>query len=110
VCGRGGRLSGDRIGEAATIRLIAILFALAAPPALAEEPPPHWAWQWAETDFSRSAVAFDEIISGGPGKDGIPAIDGPEMAPASAVDLPPREPVLTLELEGGRRGPIRSAT
>jgi len=32
------------------------------------------------TDFSISSVPFDEIFSGGPGKDGIPAIDDPRFA------------------------------
>lgn len=36
--------------------------------------PPFSTVGWA-TDFSRRTVAWEEIISGGPPKDGIPAID-----------------------------------
>ena len=37
---------------------------------------------WPHTDFSRCTVSIDEIRSGGPGKDGIPAIDVPHFIPA----------------------------
>ena len=30
---------------------------------------------WPQTDFSRCTVDIAEILSGGPGKDGIPALD-----------------------------------
>jgi hypothetical protein len=49
------------------------------------------------TDFSRHDVALAEIISGGPGKDGIPAIDDPTFeAVASVVWLEPQEPVIAF--------------
>jgi len=58
---------------------------------------------WPKTDFSRLAVPVEEIISGGPPKDGIPAITGPEMIPvAEETGLAPREPVMVLELSGKR--------
>ena len=40
-----------------------------------------------ETDFETAAVALEEILMGGPPKDGIPAIDEPQFAPASSLDL-----------------------
>ena len=71
--------------------------------------PVDWAQEWPQTDFSRSTVDFAEILSGGPPKDGIPALDAPAFLPAadeSALD--DREPVLTLELGGEvRTYPIR---
>jgi hypothetical protein len=39
--------------------------------------PDNWRQEWPHTDFSRHSVAYDEIFSGGPPKDGIPAIDRP---------------------------------
>ncbi|MBL4758329.1 MAG: DUF3179 domain-containing protein [Rhizobiales bacterium] len=59
-------------------------------------------WQrngWSETDFSRSSIDFSEILSGGPPKDGIPAIDDPQFVSAQSVtDLEPEEPVITLKI------------
>lgn len=56
-------------------------------------------WQ---TDFSRRAVPSGEIISGGPPKDGIPAIDKPrfERAATAAQWLDGREPVTVVENGG----------
>jgi hypothetical protein len=49
------------------------------------------------TDFSRHEVPLDEIIGGGPGKDGIPAIDEPKFVPIDRVDwLVEREPVIAF--------------
>jgi hypothetical protein len=58
-----------------------------------------------DTDFTRHTVDYNEIISGGPGKDGIPAIDRPRMVPAAeaASFLDPAEPVLSLEIGGEAR-------
>jgi len=56
--------------------------------------------EWPKTDFSRTLVDLAEIISGGPPKDGIPAIDKPVFI---AIDnaarwLDDREPVIVVEL------------
>jgi hypothetical protein len=53
-----------------------------------------------KTDFSRRSVPFEEIRSGGPPKDGIPAIDRPRFVEASEADrwLDPREPVIALTI------------
>ena len=55
------------------------------------------------TDFSRYTVPLDEIVSGGPPKDGIPAIDRPRFVSVSQADdwLSPREPVV-LVIKGGQ--------
>lgn len=66
--------------------------------------------QWPDTDFSTRSVDLNEIRSGGPGKDGIPAIDAPAMKPvADESRIGDREPVMTLELPGEtpRAYPIR---
>ena len=68
-------------------------------------PPPSELTAGWRTDFSRHSVPFGEIGSGGPGKDGIPAIDHPHFAPADRVDfLRPREPVIELTARGETRG------
>jgi len=57
--------------------------------------PPFSTVGWS-TDFSRRTVAWEEIISGGPPKDGIPAIDAPtfESVEAAAAWLSERDPVI----------------
>jgi hypothetical protein len=82
---------------------------LGASAALAD--PNFWRSEWPNTDFSRSAVgSWGEILSGGPPKDGIPAIDDPRFIPAaSETRIGAREPVITLELgsETPRAYPVR---
>ena len=58
--------------------LALVLWALALP-AVARAGPEEWRGEWPRTDFSRHSVAYDEILSGGPSKDGIPAIDQPSF-------------------------------
>ena len=49
------------------------------------------------TDFCRHQVPLSDFRSGGPGKDGIPALDHPRFASASSVGwLAFREPVIEL--------------
>ncbi len=57
------------------------------------------------TDFTRSNVDFAEIIGGGPGKDGIPAVDEPrfESLEAASTWLSDQAPVIALELHGEAR-------
>ena len=38
------------------------------------------------TDFSQHSIPFNEILSGGPPKDGIPAIDSPSSVSVSGAD------------------------
>jgi hypothetical protein len=54
-------------------------------------------------------VGYDEIVSGGPGKDGIPAIDRPSFVPAGDMrDLAPREPVISIRIDSEARAyPLR---
>jgi hypothetical protein len=57
-----------------------------------------------KTDFTKSTVPLSEFESGGPGKDGIPALSDPKLVEAGAVDyLKPREPVIELELADDAR-------
>jgi len=52
-----------------------------------------------ETDFSKHNVSYDEISSGGPPKDGIPAIDEPRFIGVEEAGkwLAPEEPVILVE-------------
>jgi hypothetical protein len=66
-------------------------------------PPPSDSAQW-KTDFSKALVPLEEFQSGGPPKDGIPAIDVPQFTPAIEVDwLDKREPVIVVEVDGETR-------
>jgi hypothetical protein len=55
-----------------------------------------------ETDFAKYTVPLDEFQSGGPGKDGIPAVDHPTFVSVAEAGewLADREPVIELELGG----------
>ncbi len=69
-----------------------------------------WKHEWPNTDFSKSDVPFIEILSGGPPRDGIPAIDNPQMVRVDqSKNIPNREPVMVVELDGetARAYPIR---
>jgi hypothetical protein len=57
------------------------------------------------TDTSKALIPLDEIISGGPPPDGIPAIDRPAFVNAAEAAgwLVPREPVLALQVKGDAR-------
>ena len=67
-------------------------------------PPPPDAAGW-ETDFSKRLVPLEEFQSGGPPKDGIPAIDDPHFTPAETVDwLQGREPVISVTVGNETRG------
>jgi hypothetical protein len=56
------------------------------------------------TDFTRHEVPLDEFLSGGPGKDGIPAIDDPRFEAVADVDwLEDQEPVIAFSIEGDWR-------
>jgi hypothetical protein len=56
------------------------------------------AWK---TDFDKHVVPLDQFQSGGPGKDGIPAIDDPRFLRVPKVDgVEPKEPVIELVVRG----------
>jgi hypothetical protein len=57
-----------------------------------------------KTDFAKREVPLSEFLSGGPPKDGIPAIDSPRFLPVGAVDfVRPQEPVIELIVDGQAR-------
>jgi hypothetical protein len=54
------------------------------------------------TDFSRHTVPLEEIVSGGPPKDGIPALDHPTFVSVSEADdwLANEDPVAVIRISG----------
>lgn len=75
--------------------------------------PNFWKHEWPDTDFTNTSVEWIEVMSGGPPKDGIPALDDPSfISVADESRIAPLEPVITVELEGEtpRAYPIRYLT
>jgi len=76
-------------------------------PSPPDRPPPGIELEFPKTDLSRHSVPYSEILSGGPPRDGIPAIDDPEFITVEEAAaqgwLRPREPVVVLEIEGDVR-------
>jgi len=72
---------------------------------LPEEDPPAGVESQFTTDFSQHSVPYSEILSGGPPKDGIPAIDEPQFTTVDQADawLEPQEPVILLQIDGDAR-------
>ena len=74
--------------------------ALATNP-FSKDVPNSWTREWPDTDFSKSSVEFGSIRSGGPSKDGIPAIDKPQFTHIDSVKtIPATEPVIALTING----------
>jgi len=97
--------------------LVVAIFVIGAliPPADAQTDvsyPPSWNYEWPNTDFARHSVPYSEILSGGPPKDGIPAIDHPKFVSVSEVtNLIDTEPVVGLLIGGEAKAyPIRILT
>jgi Protein of unknown function (DUF3179) len=107
-CAGGGGGGGSELSEAERERLEQLEEELATLPDLGPglgeaAPPPALTAGW-KTDFERRAVPLSEFERGGPGKDGIPAIDEPRFVSVEEVDfLEPKEPVIEVELNGEAR-------
>lgn len=89
---------------------LCLLLILFATPSIAQAP--FWVVEWPNTDFSKTSVDYVEVISGGPPRDGIPALNEVNFAPQADTDIPENEPVVTVEIEGEtpRAYPIRYLT
>lgn len=72
---------------------------VAAPTFLPPESPPAGASEF-KTDFSKHIVPYQEILSGGLPKDGIPAIDHPKFVSVTDADawLKPVEPTILVQI------------
>jgi len=70
-----------------------------------DDPPPSGAEREFVTDFSKHSVPYSEIFSGGPTKDGIPALDKPVFISVDEADpwLANVEPVIYVQVEDDAR-------
>ena len=88
---------------------LAAAFAVIA--GMASANPDFWEREWPNTDFTTTTITdWTEIMSGGPPKDGIPALSDPSfLTVGDESTLQNREPVITVEIEGEtpRAYPIR---
>ena len=86
---------------AAAFALAAVVL-LAAIAARAQTPP---TGEFPRTDFDNRIVDFSEIMSGGPPRDGIPAVDEPRYASTEDAGewLDADEPVIAVEIDGAAR-------
>ena len=57
------------------------------------------------TNWHLHTIDYDELLAGGPPRDGIPSIDDPQFIPiVEALEwLAPNEPVIALEIDGDAR-------
>lgn len=96
----------------ARLGFVSVLLSLAAAAAAAD--PSFWKHEWPKTDFSITNLSsWIEILSGGPPKDGIPALSDPVFIPVALEDkLGDREPIIALEIQGSppRAYPVRYLT
>ena len=79
----------------------------------ADEPPPSGAAAQFSTDFSKHSVSYGDILSGGPPKDGIPAIDSPSYVSIDEANewINDIEPIIAVEVEGlARAYPLQILT
>jgi hypothetical protein len=83
------------------------------PEILPDEPPPLGAAGQFSTDFSRHIVPYSDILSGGPPKDGIPAVDDPKFISVAEANefLGDLEPVVFFRIgDDARAYPLQVLT
>lgn len=80
-------------------------------PSLVMASPDLWKNEWPETDFGKTSVKdWVEILSGGPPKDGIPALNDPRFIQSeNDRQITDREPVISVEVNDAkpRAYPVR---
>lgn len=89
----------DDSGIRAEATATAVPESLPMPDLLPAEEPPRGTEREFSTDFTIHTIPYDEILSGGPPKDGIPAIDNPRFVDIAAADgwLEDPEPVTVVQ-------------
>lgn len=83
------------------------------PDFLPDEPPPLGADGQFSTDFSIHTIPYTEVLSGGPPKDGIPAVDNPIFTSVDEADqfLEDLEPVIFFQIgDEARAYPLQILT
>jgi hypothetical protein len=79
--------------------LVLLLFAFGMVARAAADPMPQVYENW-KTDFEKRSIPFGEVLSGGPPKDGIPAIDDPKFVSIDEAGIADLEPVIGFEHKG----------
>lgn len=70
------------------LKRLALSIALIIGVGTAQADPNFWKFEWPKTDFETTVVDnWTEIMSGGPPKDGIPAVDNPQFITVSDETL-----------------------
>jgi len=98
----------DRSRAVQSLAMLCLLLMAGAQGAGAD--PARWQREgWTKTDFSKTRIGWQEIVSGGPPRDGIPAIDTPIFKPvAEDKELTATDPVIGLAIAGDARAyPLR---
>lgn len=93
------------------MRLVLAILAIIVPFSVFAQgtPDPAWLTEFPETNFKKTAIAFNEIVTDGPRRDQIPPIHNPLYIDAAAdKELGPLEPVLSIMIKGDARAyPLR---
>lgn len=95
------------------LKRIALALGLSLVMGTASASPEFWQHEWPKTDFEKTTVEnWVEIMSGGPPKDGIPALSNPKFRKAiTETRIGGTEPVITVEINGDARTyPVRYLT
>ena len=101
----GSRRHHARNAVPAALVLVATVLVTAALPGPARAQGQFPVREFPMTDFEKRTVDLSEIMSGGPPRDGIPAVDLPRYASTEEAGgwLDPDEPVIAVELGGEAR-------
>ena len=96
---RQGRSLQASVARVLLLAMFGLLFAITAPAQSLKTP------EWTKTNFDKMSIEPDEVMSGGPPKDGIPPIDNPKFVSSSAASqwLDDKEPVIAFEHNGVAR-------
>lgn len=93
------------------MRILSCLIALVMFTGAALADPGSWSREWPNTDFDKTSITdWREVISGGPPKDGIPALSNPKFTlVAGKRGIKDTEPVIAVEIGAAqpRAYPIR---
>lgn len=99
-----------RVGSRRAVQLAVLSAACLVGTNALRADPSAWANEFPKTDFSRHSIPFGEILSGGPPRDGIPALHDVTLQPVGAErGLEDHEAVIAIEIPGttARAYPVR---
>lgn len=96
------RCEGRKKKSVATFVLLFLAICATASPSKGTPPQDLKGWK---TNTRKHSIDLSDLMSGGPQKDGIPALTEPRFVPASEASrwLKPKEPVIVVVLEGQAR-------